>query len=333
VTPEGVRVDWTWGVDRPTAGILARTVADVGQVETYDPDRVLDPGNAASPWAPYIAPDTPIRLSHRGSVIRTGLIESVAYGHDQQVGRIRITSDIGKAKRAMVPSGSALGSTLYEVASDALAAAGLQYPIVGTPSGLLGGGGDPTVTTPDTTDEQSAWDHIERAAQEVLYVPWVDRNRILTFRPYGEPFPRARTIPDTILVDLVAEIDDDDLYSVVRALDDDGVTVEEAVLSPTPAYGLRVYERTDKTIDADAWVVDVLADRGERRVRYRPGMIFPTTAAWVDWLAAIEPVDLIGIDAVGVVTDGIVLQQRVKVRCLRLERHVWQFYISLTELP
>lgn len=329
VTPQGVDVDWSWGVDDADAGILAATAADRCQVATYDPERILDPGNPSSPYAPYLAGGTPIRLNHRGSVIRTGIIDNVSYSYESKSGVIDASSDVSRAARAEVPVGTDLPSTLRAMMAAAVDAAGLAMPFVET-SGFFD---DPTITEPDTTEPESVWRHITRAAQEVLWIVYLDRHRTLQTRPYQEPVASGKVIAAPFLFDVIATSNDNELYSVIRALDPDEVTVVERAATPTPAYGKVVFERRVPTIDPDVWAEVVLADRSERRVRYAPGDILPQTAAQVDYLASVEHGDLITVDWPAATITGVVLAQRVRVRALRIGVYRWKWNLYLASTP
>ena len=84
----------------------------------------------------------------------------------------------------------------------AIAAAGLSVTVV------IPAGTDPPVSPWITnTRTWSVWEWITDAAQEVLYVPIIDRLNRLTFRPYASPLARARSLDSTEMIDLAVVTD------------------------------------------------------------------------------------------------------------------------------
>lgn len=326
----GVEVDWQWGVGDPDEGILAVSEADECEVSTFDPDRILDPGNSSSPFYPHVRDGTPIRLRHRESIIRTGIIDTVTYDHEVGEGRIAATSDLAILRRAVVEAGTILPSTLRAMARTAISAAGLAWPIVEDDTTT-----DPPITTPDTTDDASVWSYIERASQETLRLAWLDRDRRLRFPPYVDPPDSGLVVPAELLVDVQSIASSRGLYSVIRALDEDTVTVTERAATPTPDYGVRVYERIDPTIDSGDWADAVLADRAVRVTRYRPGRILPLTGSQVDTLAGLRLGTVVGVLTDAIDADGILLGDRVRVLTRREGEDggdpvvVWAWYLQL----
>jgi PKD repeat protein len=329
ISPWCVAVEWTWGADRSSAGILADVSAGWAQVDTFSEDderSPLDPANTSSPFYPHIAGGTPIRLRHPvAGVIRTGVIDKARYSVAEHSGVINAVDDVSLMRRAEVPAGTTLADDLYGLVADALAASGLAYPLVESPTSY----GSPTITLIDTTNAITVWDAIAQACRELLWIPWLDEDRVLHLRPYGAPYPRGRSLSLGLMTDLVTLIEDDDLYSVVRVLDPDEVTIEERAVTPTPAYGKRVHERLIPTIDPGDWADAVLADRGERRPRRRPGRLVPESGGAVAFLAGITPVERIDvIDPDLPTTQVIVLGARVNVTALREGRWFWRWYLQ-----
>jgi PKD repeat protein len=325
ISPEGVTVDWAYGADRADVGLAVETVAGRAQAELYDPERRLDPANSDSDLWPFLVPDTPIRLSHGGTIIRTGMIESLDWSAAEDTGVIAATDDVSTMRRGIVPAGSSLGETLWTLAADAVAAAGLRYPLIPGP----GGADDPPIFPADVTDDASVWTHIQAAAAGVFYLPWVDEHRNLRFTNLLEPVDGGRIVDDSIMVDLISRVSDDGLYSVVRCLADDESTVEERSATPTPPYGRRILERTTPTLDAETWCEIMLADRSARRVRYRPGRILALTAADVDMMAAIRIGELVTLTHGPTTIQALAMGIRVKVRSRG--RSAWDWYLSLAQ--
>jgi hypothetical protein len=289
ITEWCIFADVTWGADRPDAGILADQVAGNWVIETHDPDRVLDPANDESPFYPHLVPELPIRVNHNSRTVRTGQVSIITYSHEREGGRISASDAVSRTSRADVPPGTALGDTFFERTTDAINGAGIDL-WVSFPSGELM---DRPLASADVDARRSVWQRISEAARELLAVPWVDRDGHIRVTEWDEDTDRGLVIGSDQMVDLTPWVSHDGLYSVVRALDSDEVTIAEAVAAPLPAYGERVYERTEPTIDAASWVTRVLADRQGAVLRYRPGTIRAWTAAQNDALVDMELMDII----------------------------------------
>jgi hypothetical protein len=289
ITEWCIFADVTWGADRPDAGILADQVAGNWVIETHDPDRVLDPANDESQFYPHLVPELPIRINHNSRTVRTGQVSIITYSHEREGGRISASDAVSRTSRADVPPGTALGDTFLERVTDAIDGAGIDL-WVAFPSGELM---DRPLASADIDARRSVWQRISEAARELLAVPWVDRDGHIRVTEWDQDTDRGLVIGSDQMVDLTPWVSHDGLYSVVRALDSDEVTIAEAAAAPLPPYGERVYERTEPTIDAVDWVTRVLADRQGAVLRYRPGTIRAWTAAQNDALVDMELMDVI----------------------------------------
>jgi hypothetical protein len=289
ITEWCIFADLTWGAERPDAGILADQVAGSWVIETHDPERVLDPANAESQFYPHLVPELPIRVNHNSRTVRTGQVSIITYSHEREGGRISASDAISRASRAKVPPGTALGDTFLGRTTDAVNGAGITL-WVSFPSGELM---DRPLASADVDARRSAWQRISEAARELLAVAWVDRDGHIRVTEWDADTDRGQVIGSDQLTDLVAWVSHDGLYSVVRALDSDEITIAEAARTPLPAYGEIVYERTEPTIDAADWVQRVLADRYGAVLRYKPGTIVPQTAAQQDAMADMELMDIV----------------------------------------
>jgi hypothetical protein len=287
----------TNGTNRGDQGIVAEPVAGSFTVDTFDPERILDPANEDSPYWGQIVPGLPIRLNHRAVTFRTATLTDATYSLELEGGRLAAADAISEMAKSKVPDDIDLRDTLYTRAIDAIAAAGLSVAIVGPV------GDDPALTAYAPGEELTVWEHVKRAAHEVLYVPYIDRNNALGFRAWDSALERGRQLAAPELIDVGSFVTDDGLYSAVRVLDEDGVTVTYRQATPTPRYGLRVYDRRADvpTVDSEAWAERVLADRREQTLRYRPGELRPLTADSVELLGTIEPME--GVDIVVPLTD------------------------------
>jgi hypothetical protein len=211
-----------------------------------------------------------------------------------------------------VPSDTTLSDTLYARAQDAIEAAGVSITVA-APVGT-----DPPVSPWVTgTREWSVWEWITDAAQEVLYIPIVDRLGTVTFRSWAVPLARGAGVDSTELVGLQVVTDYEGLYSVVQATDATDTVIERA-LTPPPRYGARTYARTEHTLDADLWAEAVLADRALGSLRWNPGQVRPLTALRVETLARMEAVERLTISHTftdpAVIVSGIVVGGNINVK-------------------
>lgn len=328
VTPEGVSAVVQWGTNRPDAGILAESSAGTWTVRTYDPARKLDPSNPSSPYAPDIIPGLPVRLSHNGHIIRTGILERASFTFSDTTGELRVTDDVARLAGAEVPEATILPGTLRARARAAIAAAGLEVQVEPNPPGA-----DPPLSdAPSGTF--SAWEVIKRAALEVRYIPWVDEDRILRFARYAWPLDRGATIDSDRLVELEASISDESLYSVIRVEDPDDGPIERRI-TPPPRYGERVLTVNGTIIDAAGWADTVLTDRGDASLRYVLGRIYLDTADDVDEMIRRELNEIVTVHVAQtdpvVVTRARILGVRVRVEHRNInDTPTWEWYFQTT---
>lgn len=333
VTPQGIDVRISWGSREPELGILSRPEAETWQVNMYDPERILDPANEDSPYHADLVPFLPLRLSHRGVIIRTGYAESIGYGYKDSRGLIRGTGNQSRLANSDIPEDSTLSDTLRARARDVISVAGLRVQVEPDPPS-----GDPAVA-PRLEGSFSAWKHIQDAAEQVHHIPYIDRNGRLGFRAWANPLVRARSLASDELIDLLDIMDYKGLYSVVRALETvaDGGLVVERRLTPTPPYGPRVYERRDPTIDADTWAETVLAERAWPTIRWVPGDMRPLDANGVEALATIEAIEQVSILYTEadppVIAGAIVVGGEITVIGKRDESATWGFRFEAAAAP
>jgi PKD repeat protein len=329
VTPQGVTVDIAWGSSRPELGILSVPDAASWAVDYYDPDRLLDPANLDSPYFGDLVPYLPLRLSHRGIVVRVGYATGISHDYANDRGYMRGADQITRLANADVPTDSTLPDTLYARAVAAISAAGLSVEVQ-TPVGT-----DPPVSPwIIDTREWTAWEWIKDAAQEVLHIPYIDRYGTLCFRPWATPLARGRSVDSPELVGLQVVTDYSGNYSVVQARFD-ATTITERALTPPPRYGARTYLRDEITIDEGAWADAVLADRGLPSLRWLPGDIRPDTADSTERIATLEAVERIGMSVTeqdpNVFVTGIIVGGEIMVRGLVPDTARWRFRLQVAQ--
>lgn len=336
VTPQGVTAHIIWGSREPDKGILARQNAASWNVETYDPDRILDPGNADSPYYPQIVAGTPIRISHDTTIIRTGLIDRIGYKYKapDYRGQLLCTDTISLLNQAKVPEDSILGDTLITRVQDAIEAAGVA--VGGIPLPPSGAGFTYPAIAPLDTDnprERSVWDHITAACEEVLFVPFIGNTAGLGLRNWGFPLDRGREITAANLEDLESVSHEDGLYSVVRVQGDDPLVAPiEREAAPLPRYGRRVYERTELTVDPEGFADAVLQERSWPGVRYSPGTIHCWTAEDVDYFGSLQIMERVTVTVPGTVSvEGRILGGELWVQHFQGsdDGATWQFTFAV----
>lgn len=108
VTPQSVNVETIWGADDPS-GVLTVTAAGSWTITTYDPERLLDPSNGASPYVASLRPGRPMRITHIDPVtlavrvVRTGLLDEVKFSLADLTGSLRGTDQISLMAGAKLP--------------------------------------------------------------------------------------------------------------------------------------------------------------------------------------------------------------------------------------
>jgi hypothetical protein len=113
----------------------------------------------------------------------------------------------------------------------------------------------------------------------------------------------------------------------------DGSTDIVHAITPTPAYGKRVFARAPAlTTDGADWADAVLADRGAPSVRLVPGRIRPLTAARVETFAKIAQMESVAL-AHELATPAVEAQTRVLGLRVRVEsfgpaRLDWQWTLD-----
>jgi len=335
VTPESIDVQIKWGSNRPELGILSQPDAESWAVTIYDPDRILDPANASGPYYGQLRAGLPIRVNHSqghfgGNTIRTGIVESMGHDfRDPGTGYIRVTNLQSTYANSAVPHDTTLDDTLFARARSAIAAAGLSPDIVlSDPPG-----GDPAlVAWSDPGSDRSVWSWIADAAQQVLWVPYWDRNGRLGFRDYASPINRSIELAAPELVGLLSLTTFASNYSRVNVTDDADV---EVIRHVSTDYGTRTFTRSDKTPNADDWADAVIADRAFDSIYWQPGDVFPDSAASVDDFARTTAVELVNVsdlytDPV-VNVDVIVLGGEINITGRASRTADWRFVFKTSQ--
>ncbi len=296
VTPLSVTGTISWGVRNPELGMLAMPDADTWGLTLHDPDRLLDPGNPNAAYYGDLKAGLPIRISHRGVVVRTGIVESIGHHFANHGGYIRATSVQARMVKADVPVGSApLPDTLYARARAAIAVAGLNILVYGL--GKPGLWDDPPLMPLVLTQDRSVWAIITEAALGCLQMPYIDRFGSLRFRAWDNILDRGTTLTTAEMVDLSAISTDTGLYSKVEVLEAAGTNYQTRATTPPPDYGIVTYRRSVPTVDAGNWAARVLADRTDAGIRWIPGDIHTDDAERLEHLLITDMLERVVIDA------------------------------------
>ena len=293
VTGLAMSAEVQWGADRQV-GVLSVASAGRFSIRSYDPLRILDPSNVASPFFSALRPGSPIRLRYGALVIRSGWLDTISYSHADRTGDWRASDAIPLLvqARVLVASLGTPPTTLRALARVLVAAAKVPLTVEADPED-----GDPTIGAPPAAGSDGTlgvWDWVLIASADVLRAAWVDHDNVLRFRPYGDPRDMGLVIGgDGIPIqDLVPTADLDAVYNVVSALVSAGVKSTATNAESVQRYGERRLDRDRITPNAAAWAANVLADRQEASLDYAPRTLRLRDAADLDALVTAGMVDV-----------------------------------------
>lgn len=333
VTPYGVEVQILWGSSRPELGILSTPDAATWAITFYDPNRILDPANEDGPYFRDLQPYLPVRLRHNETVIKQGILESASHRYEDDTGYWRVMDIQATLANAVVPADTTLSDTLFARARDAIAAAGLSITVAPDPPG-----GDPALA-PWASAEQTAWQWISDAAQQVLWVPYVTNVNTLSFRQYLAPLSRGRSIGSPNLEGLQSIVMHNGLFSIVGALElvSEGTDVNRRELTPKPRYGAREYVRNDPTPNSGDWAQAVLDDRTRSALRWLPARVVPFTASETAYFATLEALEQVSIAypeaEPSILADGIIVGGEIHVIGKKDDAPRWDFRFHVAQIP
>lgn len=323
VTPETMHMQVSWGAD-DAAGVLTAPAAGQWTLDTYDPDRRLDPSNGASPFSAALRPGRPIRLLYRSvgfpdETVRKGLIDEIEFDVIARTGRIRGTDGIGLMVQAVLLAGlssdAGMPTTLRARARYLIAKAKLSNLITVEDDPMQG---DPPVPFDPVIgavidDDANLWAHLSQYARDVLYAVWLDRHGMLRFRGYGDPRDsglQAGGEGGIPLSSLNTQSSLGNVYTHVIAFDVAAPTVpvEKEEARVEELYGDIIYKRDRPVPNAVGWVDSVLADRAGASLQYAPGTLYPQTR---DHLMSILDTGMVDILNIVAEADGINIAARV----------------------
>jgi hypothetical protein len=271
----------TWGADA-ASGVLTQSAAGQILCTTYDPNRLLDPGNAASVFKSLLKEGTKIRLTYLGSPLREGRLSSVVHSRADNTGRIEGLDAIGQLAAAETPiTFRQTANGLYAFAAQVIASASLDIPVQSAPGGV-----DVVIAWRERSDGQNVWSMIRDAALDALHLAYIDPTGVLCFAPFGAPVDRGLLIGDggICLEDLETSTDDTGTYT-------DFVDSAGAMI---PASGLpqpRTLSVNRRIPSGAGWANAVKKDRAPGNVLYVPSLLRPDSAAQLSALVAMRGCD------------------------------------------
>jgi hypothetical protein len=299
VTPQSLHVNASWGSD-DNAGALSLTSAGSWSIATYDPQRLLDPANYASPFVSGLVPGEPVRIIYReggiDTIVRQGFVDEVGFNIETYEGSIRATDGISLLVKAKVPEDqvSSAPLTLRAFSRFMLAQAQVSYitvepdpdyPEWDPPVGAAIEGG------------ASVWQQITAAALDALNAAWLDGTGVLRFRYFGKPFDTGVIIGTggIPIEDVKTSYSMQGVVNHTRAkyfsFDD---IVNEAINQPNvDAYGDLLLDRQRPQPNSAEWADQILQDRGQSAVQYEIGTLRPRTPEELRAILALGMADMV----------------------------------------
>jgi hypothetical protein len=285
---------YKWGASSE-AGILSSADAGELDLETIDPDRILDPLNAKSPFYGYVKPGTPMRivgLAPGAIPAYTAFVDEASYDVASGRGRIRAVDGLAYLAQAQLPDGAVLPNTLRARVREVVRLAGLATLVPVEPEAATDPDVDPPVAVHDGKSAP-AWEVISRACIDALWYVWISPSGQLRFRSWGA-FPDAafagigcppadadpgdewilglQTISQTASADAIR--------NSVRAWS--AVDTFAPAIVDTPSitrYGPRPFDVDRIVPDRATWAGRILADRADAGLEVRTGTVRPYNTA------------------------------------------------------
>jgi hypothetical protein len=299
VTPQSMAVRANWGADDPV-GVLTIPAAGSWLINTYDPQRLLDPSNGSSDFAVSIRPGKPIRISYIHStlgtvIVRQGLIDEVDYDLTTKRGTLRGTDMVQLLVGATVAANqTGAPGTLRARAAWLISKVGLSTLITVEPTPV--DETDPPVGTIDPS-EASAWQHILTASLDALYAVWMDRTGILRFRSFGNPRDTGFQVGGADGIPISTVKPQGSLQGVYTRVTAFATSAPTVAVSASDAEKQKLYgdiplKRDHPVPDVNAWVASVLADRAGASLQYETGTLYPQTEDALESILDLGMIDI-----------------------------------------
>ena len=297
ITPQSQNVRFGWGADDASQGILSQVAANAWTVATYDPDRLLDPANADSPYHPALRPGSHVQVRYddgtNNVVLKEGAIDSISYSIDEQRGQIRVTDRVSTLAGARLPAGlTGVPTTLYAATQFLLAAAGLDTVIWVEPTPVP----DPPIGAA-IAEETSVWDWLNTIALDCMHGVYLVANDIATtvngksgIRSVIKFVDFTATPVDNGLEiggggvpveDIQPVASREGVFSQVTTFDDGAPTTPLTVTNDEAVtlFGIVPYKRDRPVPSGIALGTTILQDRAGASLQYHLGTLRPVTTA------------------------------------------------------
>lgn len=271
-----------WGAD-DTLGCLVQSAAGVWQIATHDPLRKLDPSNPAGAYQLLTVAGTPMRVVYGAGILRVGYLDELRYSFTDATGVLQGSDAIAQMAQCVTPAewvpafGDPSAFTLYSLARQAIAAAGLSIPVAADPPG-----GDLQVAFVET-EGQNVWQLIRNAATDALQLAYMTFTGTLAFAPFAAPVDRGFVVGDGGIcpVDLDVSRTERGIVNLVT----DGAGEVGRDQNSINVYGPRSYRVDRREPGSTRWGAAIIADRATAAMEYEPGELRPETVAELATLA------------------------------------------------
>jgi hypothetical protein len=289
-----LQASYSWGANR-ALGVLSVAAGGSFSLETYDPNRLLDPTNTSAPFASDLLPGSYMRLVYQGTPICFAILDSIDYDNQAQQGRIAGTDPVGTLSNVKVDTPSSPATTLRAYARQLIAAT--VYTAVSVEPDPPEG--DPLIGEPSEipTEQIGVWQSISAAAQDSLHYAWVAADLVVRFRSHGEPIDRGLALGfgGIPVVQLLAHSNADGIINRVTARDLTGPVVPVVNnASSQQRFGVQAVDRTERKVpDAAVWAQRVIDDRAFASLEYIPSLIWPTTPEQLMQLAGMGGIETV----------------------------------------
>lgn len=318
----------SWGTQK-SAGILSQADPGTLELEIYDPDRLLDPTNTASPYYLMLRPWLWIRLVFDNGVkrivIKSGYVDSLVHTVSTKMGSIRANDWITLLANAGYPNEFLAQDTLLQYSTLHTFAVGILNA-AWSPTFVVGGGsgGSPvslpvtveTETTPVPIDVYThtvslgsvgpaVWSWITERSIAALYYAYMDAANVIHFRDstYGHQPGIALGVSGPLPLDFIGAIDAQGVANSVYVVVGNAAAVwagyDDQSKRSVFQWGVKQYTspripaKPPGLYSAQEWGKLVRDDRNQPAFQALPVRIWPASVAEFEKLLGIEGMQLI----------------------------------------
>lgn len=314
VTPQSMTAEISWGADY-AEGVLTSPAAGQWAINTYDPQRILDPSNSSSPYVSVLRPGNPVRIVYREGAnthtVRVGLIDEISYNISTNIGRLRGTDLLQLLARARLPAGQVgVPTTLRAAAAELIKRVSLTTKITVDTAGT-----DPPVGAIEA-DEAPVLDHIAIFARDAQYAFWLDRDGIMRFRSFGDPIDNGVQLGGLGGIAMESLSTDASLAGIYTSASVYDTTAPTVKITKTDGAAQAIFGdiallRERPVPGASAWATNLLNDRAGASLQYTPGILRIQTKEQLLSILQLEMVEIVTI-----AVDSAVPPINIPARCL-----------------